>query len=289
MVTVEMLRPVFAKAIKGYGEDQVPRLSAALAFYLLLALSPLLLVLVAVFTLLVRLKSADTQMEAHLLNTIRNTLGEPQMLFLKGIMDSSKSNGASYVATVTGLALALFGSSGLFQQLRDSVNGIWRAKPGLSGIRGVILSKIGAALTVIVVVAILVGWLVFDSWMRIVRRTIAPGTAYGFRESLSFVFAWFFWTPIYAAMFKWLPAQKVEWRDVWLGGIVTALAFAISKYVLSLYFSYVGSSASFGSAGAIIVILLWAYYSAQIFFYGVELTKAYAEAWGSLKEIGNRK
>jgi membrane protein len=282
-MTVEMLRPVFARAFKYWNEDQAPRYSAALTFYLMLAMSPLLLFLVAASSLLLQSNHGTNELQKQLISTINQSMGPAQGDFLQKIIASSPSRGAGYTATIVGLVVTVFGASGLFLQLRLSVNSIWRVQSQSNGIKGFIGSKVVSVLMVLAVGIILLGWLVFDWWLRIVRHRVDKATDFPIMTVLSFLLSWAFWTPIYAAMLKWLPERKLEWRDVWLGGIITSLAYSISKYVLSLYFTYSSVNVTYGSAGAIIVILLWAYYSSQIFFYGVELSRSYAESYGSLR------
>ncbi|HEY3781788.1 MAG TPA: YihY/virulence factor BrkB family protein [Fimbriimonadaceae bacterium] len=278
-MTVEMLRPIFAKAFKYWNEDQAPRYSAAITFYLMLALSPLLIFLVAASSLLLQ----NHELQTHLVETVTQSMGEAQGTLVGQIITSSHSRGVGYVATIVGLVVSISGASGLFLQLRLSVNSIWRVETKASGIKGFIGTKVVSILMVLIVGIVFLGWLAFDWWLRIVRHEIGPEAGFPIKTTLSFILSWAFWTPVYAAMLKWLPQRKLQWRDVWLGGIVTSLAYAVSKYLLSLYFTYSSVSVTYGTAGALIVILLWAYYSCQIFFYGVELSRAYAEAYGSLK------
>ena len=281
-MTVEMLRPVFARAFKYWNEDQAPRYAAAITFYLMLAMSPLLLFFVGASSLILQSGNGQNPLKTELLDTVSHSLGSAQGAFLQGIIDSNHSRGSGYFATIFGLVVALFAASGLFQQLRLSVNDIWRVRSKSDGIKGVIWSKAVSVVMVLAVGIILLGWLVFDAWLRIVRRSIQEPSGLPLKSFISFILSWAFWTPVYAFMLKWLPERKLEWKDVWLGGIVTSFAYSVSKYILSLYFSYSSVSLT-GTAGAIVVILLWAYYSSQIFFYGVELSRSYAESYGSLK------
>lgn len=288
-MTVEMLRPVFARAWKDWQEDQVPRLSAALTFYLMLALSPLLLFIVAATGLALQQHGGQNPIAEHLIASVRSSLGADQADFVKSIIHSSRSKGAGIAASLIGLVVALFGASGIFQQLQESVNSIWEVKTEISGIKAAIMGKLVAALMVIIGGLVLIGWLGLDAWLRIERKNLGGTGTFPVRQILSFLAAWAFWTPIFASIFRWLPNRRVAWNDVWLGAITTSFAFALTKYLLSLYFSFSSVSVSYGSAGAVVVLLLWAYYLSQLFFYGVELTRAYAFTYGSCRERDKAK
>jgi membrane protein len=279
MMTVEMLRPLFVKAWKNWGKDKAPRLSASLTFYLMLALAPLLLFIVAGAGLFY----SSAEVRHHLIRTLEESIGSTQAHFIESIIVSTSSRTAGITATLFSLAISLFGSSGLIEQLRDSMNSIWGVDAPSGGIWSIIVRRLVGFLTVIVGTLILVAWLLFDAWLRSLRHRYGGGTDFPIWEIISFLTSWIFWTPVFGSIFKFLPEIKVKWNDVWLAAIVTSLGFALGKYVLSLYFSYSTVNLSYGSAGAIVVILLWSYYFAQLFFYGVELSEAYSLAYGSRK------
>jgi membrane protein len=278
-MTVEMLVPVFKKAFKGWGEDQVPRLSASFTFYLLLALSPMLLFFVAATGLVMHSPS----IREGLIAQIKDAMGEAQAGFISSLMTSTQSKGAGILATLFGLVVALFGASGLFEQLRESVNTIWGVKSQPCGVWSMVLRKFVAFLMVILGGLVMAGWLILDARLHYLNKNYMISAPLPIWQTLSFVVSWAFWSVVFAGALKYLPERPLQWRDVWLPAFVTSLAFALGKYLLSLYFSYSSVNVSYGSAGAVVLLLLWVYYSAQIFFFGVELTEAYALAFGSLK------
>ncbi len=259
-----------------------PTSSAALTFYVVLSLSPLLLFLAAASALFFHGQGSANPLQQTIVNTVSHSLGKDQGAVLQNLLNGAKSKTTGYWASSLGLVVSIYGASGLFQQLRFSVNLIWGVS-AQGGIKSFFLSKAVSILMVLLTGTVLIGWVIVDSWLRLVRHSIPGEQSHHIGDALSFLFSFVFWTPVYAAIYKWLPQRAVRWRDVWLGAIVTALAYSVFKYVLSLYFTYSNAGTIYGPAGAVVIILLWTYYYAQVFLFGVALTRAYAELHGSLK------
>lgn len=277
-MTVEMLKPVFQNAWTGWGKDQVPRLSAALTFYVMLALSPLVLLFVSVAGFIFGTGNAKEQ----ILNQIRGSMGDSSADFLATLI-AGHSAGTGILATVFGFAILIFGASGVFEQLRDSMNAIWRVEPQNCGFITIVLRKITAVLMVLVVAGLLISWLGIDAYLSYLHKYKFAHPNVPFWEMVSFVVGVVFWSLVFAVAYRFLPAKKIAWRDVGLAAFLTALLFTVGKYLLSLYFAMSAVSAGYGSAGAIVLILLWVYYNSQIFFLGAEVACAYAHEYGSLK------
>jgi membrane protein len=269
-------RHLFAKAWSAFLKDKAPRSSAAITFYLILAFSPFLLFMAAASSVLFQSKGIANDLQHQFLETIHHSLGDRQAALIQNLVESANSGKAGYYASVLGLTVSLYGASGLFQQLRDSVNQMWGVEPKPS-FKEIFVQRVLAIAMVLVFGLVLTGWVGLDFWLRLVRESLSESTPYSVRQVLSFLFAFAFWTPIYAAIYKWLPQRRIAWRDVWMAAIFTSLSFSITKYLFALYLGYISVNPSYGSAGAIIVTLLWVYYLAQVFFFGVELTRACME------------
>ena len=271
------LRQLYTKAVQNWLGDNVPRLAAAFSFYAMLSLSPLLVLAVAIGSRLL----GDSQAGQHVIHVAQAYIGGPGAKFLQSMIDSSAKPGASAVATLLSVAIAIYGATNLFQQLSDSVNTIWDAKSANAGIKGFLLNKIVAIAMFLAFAVVFVLWLGIDSWIGWARAH-----TYGFEgwELVSTAASVVFLTFVFAVSFRALPKGMVAWQDVWYGAVTTAVGFAISKYLLSLYFRYSTVSAAYGSAGALVIILLWIYYTAQIYFFGLELTCTYAHTHGSQRE-----
>lgn len=279
MMALENYRQVFSDAWKWWNDDQAPRLSAALTFYAMLSLAPMILLAVAVAGFALGGEAA----QAGLINEIKTSVGEAQATFVASLFRTA-SAGTGVVATIFSIGVLLFGASGLFEQLRDSVNAIWGLPAPQGGLAQIARRKIFAILGVSLAAICLLAWMILDARLQWLSRNTDLAAPYLW-QALSFVAAWGFSAVVFAAMFKYLPLKQIKWRDVWFAGGFTALAFAIGKYLLSLYFAFASVSVAYGAAGALVVLLLWIYYSSQIFFFGVELSNAYAYSSGSLQGL----
>lgn len=260
-----------------------PTSSAALTFYVVLSLSPLLLFLAAASALFFHGQGSQNPLQQTILNTVSHSLGKDQAAVLQNLMQGAKSRTTGYWASFIGLLVSIYGASGLFQQLQYAVNLIWGATQS-GGIKSFFLGKAVSILMVLLTGTVLIGWVVVDSWLRLVRHAIPGEESRHIGEAISFLLSFVFWTPVYGAIYKYLPQRTVAWRDVWVGAVVTSLGYSIFKYVLTLYFTYSNAGAIYGPAGAVVIILLWTYYYCQLFLYGVALTRAYAELYGSLQD-----
>jgi len=279
VLTLEMLKPVFMHAGLHFVKDQAPRLSAALTFYMMLALSPLLLFLIGVIGLI---QNSD-RFRHMLLRQIERGFGPGAQEFLKEMLHKAADTHAGIIAVVLGLLVAGFGASGMFEQLRDSVNAIWEVKPTARSFWQMVLNKLSAFVMVIAGGAVIVLWILFDAWLHYVRRQVGAEYPYTFPiwQLVSFLTTWGFTTPVFTLMFRYLPCKDLKWQDVWLPAFLTGFMFALGKYGLGLYLLFSSANSSYGIAGSIVVVLLWCYYSTQIFFFGVELSKQYARYYGS--------
>jgi membrane protein len=269
------------KAFKRWNDDNATRLAASFAFYAILSFAPLL-----IFGIAIGSQFLDSgQLRQTILAQARDQLGSGASALVESMIDSANKRGANTIASLISLALALFGASGLFDQLHLSVNQIWRVGPKKgSAIRNYVLEKLGSVVMALVFLTLILVWLGIDFVVSYMQRHTTQ--AFPFWPLISFIVSVLFLTGVFAMCFKSLPRNMVGWRDVWFPAAFTALGFGLAKYILSLYFGIGGVGAAYGPAGALVVILLWFYYASQIFFFGVELTFAYAYECGShRKEI----
>lgn len=268
------LRELYTKAFQNWQEDNAPRLSASFSFYAMLAMAPMLVVSVAVASRFL----GTSQAGLHIVHVAQSYLGKAGSEFLEQLVQSTSKPATSAIASLISIGLAIFGASNLFAQLSDSVSYIWNAKPSQGGLKNFLLGKITAIAMFVIFAALFVVWLGVDSWLGYMERHI-----HGFQgwQVISLFASTLFLTIVFAISFRSLPKGMVAWGDVWYGAITTALGFAVAKFLLGLYFAYSGVASAYGSAGALVIILLWIYYSAQIYFFGLELTFTYAHLHGS--------
>jgi len=189
----------------------------------------------------------------------------------------------SSVATIIGIALALFGASGVFGQLQDALNTIWgvKAKPGL-GIRGFLRSRFLSFTMVGGVCFLLLVSLVIEGLLKGFSHYVQTHVPGGLTLALSIylVFDACIVVLVFAMIFKFLPDVKLRWSDVWVGSILTAILFVIGKWALGLYLGSGAASSAYGAASSLITLLLWIYYSSQILLFGAEFTQVYAQKFG---------
>ncbi|HWA82075.1 MAG TPA: YihY/virulence factor BrkB family protein [Fimbriimonadaceae bacterium] len=274
------MRDLFVSSYRRWAENDGPRMAASLAFYATLALAPMLLFAVAVGS---QFLDAGSLRET-LLREAHGQLGAGASDLFRSMIDSASRTGVSTVAEVVSLALALFGASGMFIQLRISVNNIWDVGPRTgSAIREYLAARLLAVVMALGFMTVIFAWISLDSVVGYMRHHTGHGGFLAW-HLVSFVVSVAFLTGAFALTFKSFPRGMVTWRDVWLPAFLTAFAFALAKYLLSLYFGLGGVGSAYGPAGALVVVLIWLYYSAQIFFFGVELTVSYAYSHGSHKQ-----
>jgi membrane protein len=202
---------------------------------------------------------------------------------VQNIAQKASQPGKSAVATIIGVALALFGASGVFGQLQDALNTIWgvKAKPG-TGIWGFVRSRFLSFAMVGGVCFLLLVSLTLESLLKgfshYVQSVLPGGLVVAMGVYLVFDFAVI--VLLFAMIFKFLPDAKIQWRDVWMGAVMTAIFFGVGKWLLGLYLGSGAAGSAYGPASSLITLLLWVYYSSQILLFGAEFTQVYANRSG---------
>jgi membrane protein len=267
--------------ISEWSEDKVPKLAAALAYYTAFAIAPLLVIAIAVAGLVFGQEAATNQIGQQVSGLLGPTAGEA----VNGMVAAASARqGGSIVATIIGVITLLFGASGVFGELQDSLNTIWEVqpKPGLGFFAT--LKKRFFSFTMVLGV----GFLLLVS-LVVSAALAAFGGIFGGEQAdesvilkaINFAVSFGVTTLLFALIFKIIPDAKVQWRDVWIGAVVTALLFTIGKAALGWYLGRPTTTSSYGAAGSFVALLLWVYYSAQILFLGAEFTQVYAKMYGS--------
>jgi membrane protein len=262
-------------------EDKAPQLGAALAYYTVFSLAPLILVLLAIVGVIFRDDPAGawnkiTQQMSYFL--------DPSTLeVVQNIAQKASEPGKSTIATIIGVALAIFGASGVFGQLQDALNTIWgvKAKPG-GGIWGFLRTRFLSFAMVAGVCFLLLVSLTLESLLKAfshyVQSVLPGGIVVALAVYLIFDFAVV--VLLFAMIFKFLPDVKIQWRDVWIGAVITAILFGIGKWLLGFYLGSGAAGSAYGAASSLITLLLWVYYSSQILLFGAEFTQVYAARAG---------
>jgi membrane protein len=270
-----ILKSTFAE----FGEDNVMRLSAALAYYAIFSIGPLLAIVVGVAGLALGHESVRHQIEQQL----QRMLGEGASKVVDSMM-SARQHGTSLITTIVGVIALLFGASGVFGQLQDSLNTIWevKTKPG-QGIWTLVRYRFLSFSMVLGVGFLLLVSLALSTAVGALTGYLNEKIPLGgvIAHVVDLVVSFGVVTVLFAMIFKYLPDVRVPWKKVWIGAIGTAFLFTIGKYLLGLYLGRQSTSSAYGAAGSVIVILMWIYYASVILFFGAEFTQVYAKQTGA--------
>src|SRR5665647_2825685 len=268
-------------AVNAWLDDYAPSMGAALSYYTLFSLAPLLIIVIAVAGMVFGQQAAQGEIVVQL----RGIMGAEGALAVEGILKTAREPAKGMIATVVGIAILLIGATAIFAELQSALDRIWRV-PALrteSGIWQLLRTRLlsfglvlglGFMLTVSLVVSAALaalgkwwgGW--FQGWDVLL-------------EILNFAVSLGIFTLLFAMIYKIMPRANISWRDVWTGAAVTALLFTIGKVLIGLYLGKSSLASGFGAAGSLVVLIAWVYYSAQIFLFGAEYTWVYANRHGS--------
>ena len=274
-------------AVKAWVDDYAPSMGAALSYYTLFSLAPLLIIVIAVAGMVFGQEAAQGEIVAQL----RGIMGEEGAVAVEGMLKAAREPAKGLVATIVGIALLLLGATAIFAELQSALDRIWRvpAAKTESGIWQLLRTRLlsfglvlglGFMLTVSLVVSAALaalgkwwgGW--FEGWVV-------------YFEILNFAVSCGIFTVLFAMIYKIMPRAMIPWRDVWTGAAVTALLFTIGKVLIGLYLGKSSLASGFGAAGSFVLLIVWVYYSAQIFLLGAEYTWVYANRHGSRVPMPN--
>jgi membrane protein len=277
------VRDILEDSVAEWGKHNAPRLGAALSFYTLLSLAPLLLVTVSVAGLVMGRDAAATGVISQL-----RTLGGVELArAAEALLSGPRSAAHGIIATLFGLVTLLFGASGVMVELREALNYIWDVpQPELNGMKralSFVKDRLFSFALVLSVGFLLVVSLAVSAWIAALGALSAyylpanEALLHAANLILSFVVI----TALFAAIYKFLPNARIEWRDVILGGAVTSILFSLGKLGLGIYLGKAAFASAYGAAASVVALIVWVYYSAQIFFLGAEFTHMFANRHGS--------
>src|SRR5450759_445329 len=268
-------------AVKAWVDDYAPSMGAALSYYTLFSLAPLLIIVIAVAGMVFGQEAAQGEIVAQL----RGIMGEEGAVAVEGMLKAAREPAKGVIATIVGIAILLLGATAIFGELQSALDRIWRVPPPdkESGIWHLLRTRLlsfglvlglGFLLVVSLVVSAALaalgkwwgGW--FQGWDVLL-------------EILNFVVSYGIFTLLFAMIYKIMPRASIPWRDVWTGAAVTAFLFTIGKVLIGLYLGKSSLASGFGAAGSLVVLIAWVYYSAQIFLFGAEYTWGYPNRHGS--------
>ena len=278
----KLLKATFFK----WSDDHAQALGAAVAFYTVFSLAPLLLIAIAIAGLVFGQEAAQGQ----IIRQIRDLVGEDSAKTIHDILENARkpSNGV-IAASIAGVTLFL-GATGVFAQVQESLNIIWGVEAKQkSGIIQVLKSRFLSFLTVLGSGFLLLVSLMLSAGLAVIGHRLESFlSGHEFLiELMNIVISFGVITLLFAMIYKILPDVSIKWSDVWIGAGMTSLLFTIGKLLIGLYLGKSEVGSVYGAAGSLIVILLWVYYAAQIFLFGAEFTAVYASSHGSRIETGH--
>ncbi|MEO5845884.1 MAG: YihY/virulence factor BrkB family protein [Caldimonas sp.] len=272
---------LFRHAVTAWIEDDAPSMGAALAYYTLFSIAPLLLIVISIAGLAFGPDAARGQIFLEL----RGLMGEDGAAAAQALLQSVNKPAQGVFGTIVGVVLLGVGAISVFGELQNALDRIWRApaRAASSGLWALVRTRLLSFGMVLGIGFLLIVSLVASAAVAALGKfTAAPSGGWTVAaELLNLVVSFALVTVTFAMIYKIIPRVRIGWRDVWVGAAVTALLFAIGKSLIGLYLGRSGLASGFGAAGSLVVLLVWMYYSAQIFLLGAEFTWVYAHTRGS--------
>ncbi len=268
------------QTFQSWNEDKAARLAAALSFYAVFAMAPVLIIALAVAGQVL----GPVQVQTQLLNQLTATIGPQGADLIQSMLENARKPADSLVASILALGALILGAAGAFGQLQDALNTIWevRTRTG-SAIRRLLAEKFLSFLMVMGLGLVLLASLIASTALSALNTSIGgPATpATDILGVINLFVSFGVLALVFAVILKVIPDVHLRWRDVWPGALLTAVLFTLGKYAIGLYLAHSSVGSAYGAAGSLVIILLWIYYSAQIFLLGAEFTKVYARRCGS--------
>jgi membrane protein len=273
------LLALLRETLAGFFEDEALTRGAAISFYTITSIGPVLFIVVAIAGLAFGEEAASGAIAAQL----AGLMGQQSADLLQSAIQGAAGRSSGVLATAFGIVMLVITASGVFTEMQQSLNVIWKAVPpettisGLLRARALSLGLVGA-LGFLLLVSLVIS-AVLTAMSDYISAAIPSGHL--LLQAVNFVVSFGLIAVLFAAIYKVLPDKRIAWRDVVVGAIVTALLFTAGKFLIGLYLGSSSIASSYGAAGGLIIALLWVYYSAQIFLLGAEFTKVYAHHHGS--------
>jgi len=261
----------------------VPRMGAALAYYTIFSLAPLLVIAIAIAGFVF---GADA-VQGRIMGEIQGLVGRESARAVQTMIQSAHRPAHGVIATIVGLVLLLVGASGVFSEMQDALNNIWKvdttSKTGVWNLVRYRFLSFGMVLGI--------GFLLLVSLLLSAALSAAAGYLEGFisvppaaLHAVDFLFSLFFIAALLALIFKLLPDTRISWSDVWVGAALTSLLFTLGKFLIGFYIGKSVTMSAYGAAGSVVIMLAWIYYSAQLLYFGAEFTHVFSKRCGSQRE-----
>ena len=277
---LKLLVRLIGDTIREWGNDNAARLAAALAYYTVFSLAPLLIIAIAIIGLAFGRDAA----QGRIVQQLGGLIGPDSAELVQGMIQQASRPAEGTLAAIIGIVTLVLGATGLFGELQSSLNQIWDVPPKPDGGIGAMIRQRFVSLAMVLGI----GFLLLVS---LIASTVVSGLSDAIASQvpgldvlsqvLTFALNFIVSTVLFAMIFKVLPDTHVAWRDVWLGSVITSILFSIGRWLIGLYMGNSSYTSTYGAAGSLVVLLVWVYYSAQILFLGAEFTQVYSRTRGS--------
>lgn len=268
-------------AVEGWIDDRASSMGAALAYYTFFSMAPLLLIVISVAGLLFGRDAA----QGRLMDELGGLLGPQAAASIQALVASAREPAESLWGTVLGIGVMLVGATTVFAELQDALDRIWEApqRPAGGGLWALLRTRVLSFGLILGLAFLLMVSLVMGAVITALGRWWSDtlGAWVWVAQTLNLSLGFVITATIFAMIYKLMPRAHAQWKDVWVGALVTALLFSLGKALISLYLGASGIASAYGAAGSLVLVLLWVYYSAQVFLLGAEFTWVYANARGS--------
>jgi membrane protein len=271
------------QTLQAWLNDYAPSMGAALAYYTLFSLAPLLLIVISVAGMIF----GDDAARGEIALQLRELMGESGARAVQDLLNSVHKPIEGTFATAMGLLLMFIGATTVFGELQDALDRIWRvpARSQTSGWLTLVRARLLSFGMILAIGFLLTVSLVASTVLKVMGRWLEPifGGWYIVMSTIDGIGGFLLIAAMFALIYKTMPRARIQWRDVWTGALLTSLLFGLGKFLIGLYIGRSGVISGFGAAGSLVIVLLWVYYSAQIFLIGAEFTWVYANMCGSRK------
>jgi len=283
-MTVDDLWGVIKTAVSGWIDDYAQSMGAALAYYTIFSMAPLLLIVISIAGLVF----GDDAARGEIFSQLEGMLGASGALAVQGLLESVRKPSESVTATIFGVVLLLIGATSVFGELQDALDRIWRApvRAGQSGWWRLVQARLLSFGMILGIGFLLIVSLVASAALAALQKWWGPVFSdWAAASIIEVVLSFLVTTVAFAMIYKIVPRVRIHWKDVWIGAATTSLLFTVGKLLIGVYIGRSGIASGFGAAASLVVVLVWVYYSAQIFLLGAEFTRAYAHKFGSRRNL----
>jgi membrane protein len=276
--------PLVKGAMTAWVTDYAPSMGAALSYYSIFSLAPLLLIVISIAGLVFGQEAVRGEVFVQL----RGLLGREASSAVEGLLASVSKPAEGVASTAIGVVLLLLGATSVFGELQDALDRIWRApaRDRSGGLWGLVRARLLSFGMILGIAFLLVVSLVFSAVVAALGKWWSGvlGDWALLAQLFDLIVGFVVTTTVFAMIYKTMPRVSVKWHDVWLGAVVTAMLFTAGRFLIGMYIGRSNLASGFGAAGSLIVVFVWVYYSAQIFLLGAEFTWIYAKTFGSMKD-----